>query len=282
MQELFWIVKGLAEKKKVSAKYKRKSPIIAEGDSWFKLPDLHWPPNHPIVPWTLINFLQEKYSITNLAHWGDTLDDIIAAEEYWPYLTSGQSDVFLLSAGGNDILGGGNLSQFLNLFDVDHDKPSDAPYYVNQEFYKNLHKIIGKYAVLIDKIKKKAPSVIMVGHGYDYVIPRDGGPWLGGPMERQGLSPSYRSKLCQAIIRVMIDAFNSALLTLQSSHPKNFKYVNLRGTIKPGEWWDELHPLDAGARKTAAKFAAALERLPASGTVAPPITLAYQHLVRAA
>ena len=264
-------------KKKVP-KYKRKSPIIADGDSWFKLPNLHWPPSNPIVPWTLINFLQQKYSIINFAHWGDTLAEVILAGEFWPNLLSGESDVFLFSAGGNDILGGGELWQYLNLFDVDHDKPSDAPYYVNQNFYVNLNSVVRQYESLIRQIEIRTPHVIMLGHGYDYAIPRDSGPWLGAPMIRQGLVPSDRPKLCQAIIRVMIDAFNNKLKILHANHAKHFKYIDLRNTIKPGEWWDELHPLDAGARKTAAKFAIALESLPASAVTTPLIMMARPHL----
>jgi hypothetical protein len=57
-------------------------------------------------------------------------------------------------------------------------------------------------------------------------------PWLGDPMVRQGLYPTDRAELCQAIIRVMSDAFNHKLQMLQHSHPVNFKYVDLRGTIK--------------------------------------------------
>ena len=259
-------------KKKV-AKYKRKSPIIADGDSWFKLPNLH-----PIVPWTLINFLQQKYSISNFAHWGDTLKEVILAGEFWPGLLSGQSDVFLFSAGGNDILGGGELWRYLNLFDVDHDKPSDAPYYVKQNFYVNLNYIVSQYESLIRQIEIRTPHVIMLGHGYDYAIPRDSGPWLGTPMIRQGLVPSVRPKLCQAIVRVIIDAFNDNLKILQANHAKHFKFVDLRNTIKPNEWWDELHPLDAGARKTAAKFATALEGLPASATATPLIMMARPRM----
>src|SRR4029077_12257596 len=264
-------------KKKLSGKYRRKSPIIAEGDSWFKLPDLP-----PIVPHTLVDFLQEKYSIINLAHWGDTLAEMILAGQFWPYLTSGQSDVFLFSAAGNDVLGGEELWRFINLFDVDHAKPSDAPYYVNADFYANLQVIIGNYESVIQQIEIRAPNVIMLGHGYDYVIPRVNGPYLGDPMVRQGLYPADRPALCEAIMRVMIDAFNHKLGILQSNHPTHFKHVDLRGTINANEWWDELHPLDAGARKTAAKYAAALEKLPASGSVAPPIRMARRQLVTAA
>ena len=122
----------------------------------------------------------------------------------------------------------------------------------------------------------------MVGHGYDYVIPRDGGPWLGGPFNCQGLDMIDRPKLCQAIIDILIHAFNSRLKALQTRHPKNFRYVDLRGTVKPGEWWDELHPKDAGAKKTAAEFAAVIEALPASGTLSPSLVATHGRLSRAA
>ena len=102
--------------------FERKTPIVAEGDSWFRLPPLIMPP-------TLIDVLQQTkgYPIDNMAHWGDTLADMILAGQFWPPLISGQSDTFLFSAGVNDVLGGGDgIARFLNLFDVGHTKPSDA------------------------------------------------------------------------------------------------------------------------------------------------------------
>ncbi len=268
-------VKRLGARRRTTG-FQRQSPIIAEGDSWFKLPDLH-----PIVPWTLINFLQQQYSIINLAYWGDTFADMIQQGEFWSYLESGQADVFLFSAGGNDILGGGELWQYLNIFDVDHAKASDAAYYIKQEFYDNLAIIVGEYESLIQQVKARAPHVIMVGHGYDYAIPRIDGPWLGSPMIRQGLYPDARPDLCQAIVRVMIDAFNVKLNHLQQNYA-NYQYVNLRGTIKPDEWWDELHPMDKGARRTAAKFAGVLEKLPTSGAAQSLMTTRRSRLLRAA
>jgi hypothetical protein len=52
--------------------FQRKTPIVAEGDSWFRLP-------HLIMPPTLVDVLQETYGypIDNMAHWGDTLADMI-------------------------------------------------------------------------------------------------------------------------------------------------------------------------------------------------------------
>ena len=121
--------------------FQRKSPIVAEGDSWFRLPQVIMPP-------TLIDVLQETYgyAIDNMAHWGDTLADMIQVGQFWPPLTSGQADTFLFSAGGNDVLGGdGGIARFLNLFDVGHTKPSDAAYYIKPEFYQNLRLIVQSY-----------------------------------------------------------------------------------------------------------------------------------------
>ena len=94
-----------AAKKKVTA-----LNIVAEGDSWFRLPQI-FP-----FPRTCIDYLQLwGYQITNLAHWGDTLDEMLLAGEFWPYIDGGD-DLLLFSAGGNDILGNGGLAGFLNLF----------------------------------------------------------------------------------------------------------------------------------------------------------------------
>jgi hypothetical protein len=254
--------KRLPTAPKSTKKFSRKLPLIAEGDSWFNLPDVH-----PPVPRTLIDFLQSQLSTVNLAHWGDTLADMILIGQFWRYLQSGSSDVFLFSGGGNDVLGGGELWRFLELFDVDHARPKDAAYYLNQDFYDNLNVIISAYERLINAIKLRAPHVVMLGHGYDYAIPRIDGPWLGGPMTRQGIDPIDHAELGEAIVRLIIDTFNNRLKALEKSHGNNFRHIDLRGTIKRREWWDELHPFEVGAKKTAAKYLSAIRELPASSEV---------------
>src|SRR5262249_32042585 len=231
-------------------KFGRKLPLIAEGDSWFNLPDLP-----PIVPETLVDILQKEFPTINLAHWGDTLTDMIQQGQFWSFIEAGSSDVLLFSGGGDDVLGGGELASFLELFDVDHAKPQDAPYYVKEEFYENLTVIIGEYGALLDAVKLRAPHVIVLAHGYDYAIPRIDGPWLGRPLTERGIGPADHAALGRAIIKLMIDACNVQLQSLETSHPENFKYVDLRGTLRPNEWWDELHPLTKGAKKSEKKFA---------------------------
>ena len=62
----------------------------------------------------------------------------------------------------------------------------------------------------------------------------------------------------------MIDAFNNALAAFATTY-SNYRYVDLRGAIGKTQWHDELHPTAAGAAKTAARFDAALRKLPKSG-----------------
>jgi lysophospholipase L1-like esterase len=257
--------------------FHRKTPIVAEGDSWFRLPTLIMPP-------TLIDVLQQTkgYPIDNMAHWGDTLADMLLAGQFWPPLISGQCDTFLFSAGGNDVLGGGDgIARFLNLFDVDHTKPSDAAYYVKQEFYDNLKLIVRNYESLIQRVHVRAPHVIMLGHGYDYAIPRVAGPWIGNGMMFVGLDPTFRADLCQAIVRIMIDAFNNALAAFATTY-SNYRYVDLRGAIGKNQWRDELHPTTDGAVKTAARFDKALGNLPKSDAFSSPLIASHVMFRRAA
>jgi lysophospholipase L1-like esterase len=214
------------------------------------------------------------YPILNLARWGDTLADIVVAGEYLPHIGTGRADTLLFSAGGNDILGGGELWRFLKLFDVDHATAADAPYYILPEFYQNLDDICEVYKGVIENIRM-TPSLsgtMVVGHGYDYVIPRQSGPWLGEPMMRQGLHPYFHAKLCRAIVKIMMDALNAKLSVFQTIFPSNFTYVNLRGTLTAeSEWFDELHAKSNGAKKFAAKMNAALVKLKAAKDTLAPI-----------
>jgi hypothetical protein len=246
-------------KKAVSKTKATAHKIVAEGDSWFRLPQI-WP-----FPKTCIDYLQASgYQITNLAHWGDTLGEMLLAGEFWPYIDGGD-DLLLFSAGGNDILGNGGLAGFLNLFDVGHTKPSDAPYYLKREFFDNLAVVVSNIENgLIKPMLARRANKKIIMHGYDYVIPRENGPWLGASMQYQGLDPTFNAALCQAIVRLMIDAYNTRLKALAASYSSVFIHLDLRGTIGKTEWYDELHGNETAARKIAGKFAKMIDSVKVS------------------
>src|SRR5215204_2336280 len=74
--------------------------IVAEGDSWFRLPHILYPP-------TMADFLAQQYPLTNLAHWGDELNQMYngGKGQYLPLLKSKTIRFLLFSGGGNDVLG---------------------------------------------------------------------------------------------------------------------------------------------------------------------------------
>lgn len=244
--------------------------IVAEGDSWFRLPHFLG------IPRTMIDVLQQADktdTIVNLAHWGDTLGEMLQTGEFWHYVDAGY-DLLLFSAGGNDVLGGGNLAQYLNLLDPDHEAESDAPYYIRPKFYSDLAIVVANLELgLIKPLAARHVKTRIVMHGYDYAVPFPDGPWIGGPMASVGLDVRHYKPLCCAIVRRMIDAYNSALAALGAKYPDVFHYLDLRGTVGDNGWWIEMHAKDAGAQAYEAKLKAKID------TIAPvPFLAAKQQL----
>jgi hypothetical protein len=230
--------------------------IVAEGDSWFSLP-----------PWyqrTLMSHLQLSYPINNVAHMGDTLEDMMIQGQYLPYLQTGRVKFLLFSGGGNDFLG--SLTACLNLFDVDHADPSDAPYYLTPFFDQSLKRIDQLYRFLAGQVHQISPNTNLIVHGYDYATPFANGVFLGKQMEGQGLYPAWRKALCDAIIKLMIDRYNEEVLKPLSGFLPNFRYLDLRGKlIRQVEFFDEIHPRSAKVPLLAREF---------ENVLGPPITLA--------
>jgi hypothetical protein len=226
--------------------------IVAEGDSWFNLPDI-------VYPDTIIDVLQADHAITNLAMFGDELEEMVLRAEYMPWLAGGSVKFLLFSGGGNDVIGGGALSTCLNLYDPDHTNPKQAAYYINAAFDAVLDRIEKLYRRVAAQVRNIAPQTKIVVHGYDYAIPRNEGPHLGKAMRDRGLDPAWDGELCNAIIRLMIDRFNDRLRKLPS---ENIIYVDLRGTAGKTGWFDEIHPTKAAAGKMAKKFGKMLGTAP--------------------
>ncbi len=250
---------------KADRKAGRQLPIIAEGDSWFDLPE-------GIYPQTMIDILHEggNYSFLNLARWGDTLDGILDAGEFWRYFkipASPVADTLVFSAGGNDMIGGGRLQEFLKQYDHEHSSASHAAWYILPSFLKNLDDVRAKYESVIQTMIEKNENAVVVGHGYDYVVPQPEGPWVGGPMMQCGLDPVYKAPLCRAIVKIMVDEWNTRLRSLQAKYSNHFVYVDVRNTMKENEWYDELHARQSGAKKLATKLSKAIDSLPTTRQV---------------
>jgi len=87
--------------------------VLAEGDSWFE---------YPIFLTDITDNLMkyDNLALYSIASGGDWASNIISSGEYRDKLVNFKPDIFLISGGGNDLLGDGRLSKFLS------DKPIKA------------------------------------------------------------------------------------------------------------------------------------------------------------
>ncbi|MBL8459104.1 MAG: hypothetical protein JNM92_07060, partial [Zoogloea sp.] len=148
--------------------------LVSEGDSWFQ---------YPIILDDTIDQLYEKgFAVRSLDAAGDTLENMLEEHEYIKAIRDERASIFLLSAGGNDALGGGNLRAHLRDFD-----PALSPTaHVLPSFEKLLDHALAMYERVLREVEAE-PGVVTICHGYDYVIPNSG-KWLGKPMESRGIT----------------------------------------------------------------------------------------------
>jgi hypothetical protein len=214
--------------------------IVSEGDSWFQ------------YPWRLadvIDHLMTPYAILSLDAAGDTLENMAREREYMDAIAEQQASVFLLSAGGNDALGGGNLRQHLRSYAPDLS--------ASGHLLPSFDVLIGRAAALLDgifrELERAFPKLAVICHGYDYTIPK-GGKWLGKPMASLGIR---KADVQAAICAEMVDRWNGAVSRVARGYP-NVMVVDNRGSVGK-RWSDELHPTDEGFADVAANFKKAIE-----------------------
>ena len=219
--------------------------LVSEGDSWFQ---------YPIILDDTIDQLYEKgFAVRSLDAAGDTLENMLEEHEYIKAIREERASIFLLSAGGNDALGGGNLRAHLRDFD-----PALSPAaHVLPSFEKLLDHALAMYERVLREVEAE-PGVVTICHGYDYVIP-NAGKWLGKPMESRGITDG---SVQRAIAAHMIDRFNERLRQLTALFGERVIHVDARGAVGNtlGSWHDELHPKNPGYGRVADRFEEAIRK----------------------
>jgi len=235
----------------------KKFIALAEGDSWFNLPN--FPISMPVVGGVgtdLVRELQKRnHTIDSIAHFGDTLTEIANARDYLTALKLTHYDAFLLCGSGNDLLGGGDLWQYLHIYD-----PNKSPRgHIRPSFDAKISQMEWLYCVIIETAldDSKNKDVRIVSHGYDYAIPQKNGYWMGTSMARQGI---VKKSLQKDIVKIMIDELYSMLNRLSRKYKKSFTYVDFRNTVGK-RWYDELHPRKAAFSDLADKLEARVKKV---------------------
>lgn len=225
--------------------------IVSEGDSWWQ---------YPFLLRDTIDWLSDDYAIFSLGAAGDLLERMAEKREYLSALEQTGGSILLLSGGGNDLVAGGALDDYLEDFDPVL-RPAD---YLKPSFQGLLDSAFGFYERMFTDVQRHFPSVRMLCHGYDYALPA-GGRWLGKPMEKRGI----RDRSLQRKITVeMMDRFNIGLWRVARRMPQ-VTYIDCRNTVGSGRWHDELHPTNEGYRAVAMKFSEEIRK--AANAVADPV-----------
>lgn len=184
-----------------------KTMIIAEGDSWFEYPVFL----KDIVDW----IIEDKNNIVySLAYGGDWITNIIYEDEYIMELSKYQPEVFLISGGGNDLVGDGRLGFLINkpsIVDFDFKEGDDVlketiikqnfgngeidserraemivrgQKYMNKDFLGLLKTFEIMYKLLFKglDLSGKFDGMKIITQGYDFAIPSNNTKIFVNPM----------------------------------------------------------------------------------------------------
>lgn len=227
-----------------------RTKLLAEGDSWFNLPDY-------IYPKTAIDFLGSDFDVSNIALWGDELEAMVAAKQYRQPLRSGLFGHFLFSGGGNDVLG--SIPAYVKPRKSGDTDPAHAADYIKATFPQKISQMMSLYRTLASDARDATNGrVVLYVHGYANPIPKKGGHYLGGPLEALGFDPVNHAPLSRAVVARMVELFNAALQSFAQS-TAHVVYNDLRPIMTERDWYrDEIHPAESGAKKIAKVFADAI------------------------
>lgn len=184
--------------------------IMAEGDSWFEFPRVYLKidPVKDIIDWLIED---DTMSVYSLAAGGDWLSNILYLGEYIEELPKISPDVFLISGGGNDLVGNHRLATMVRNPHMEGRRPENDPLmqrlrtmrapkkggeheHINlahyerglsliaDEFFQFLNLCLVQYFVFFTNLKqtRKFDKMLILTQGYDYVKPTHAkrGNWL--------------------------------------------------------------------------------------------------------
>ncbi len=220
--------------------------IVSEGDSWFQ---------YPVLLDDIIDDLSgdRDKAVYSLGAAGDLLADMVMQRQYLAALSETGAHVFLISGGGNDVLGEGALKRVLKRYEPDA-SPEDL---IDTEAADAvLMEVVGHYRSILDDVTRHHPGVQTFGHAYDLPFPRRDGKWLGIPLDAFDIP----LETGRDVIKILVDRFASALQQLAAEYTR-FTFVDVRGTVGNNHrnWYDELHPKSTGFARAALPFREAID-----------------------
>lgn len=236
--------------------------IVAEGDSWFQYP--------LCIVRDIIDYLsrQDNLLIYNIAFAGDWLANIIQEGKYIEQLSIHKPDVFLISGGGNDLVGSNRIASLTvqknkNSDDIKQISPDEAEYnnhtpdelkeineglkYITKDFHALMLTLKAQYYLVFRSIKHSSnlKDMLIITQGYDYPIPSSENhfsflnlpSWLVSRMFTGKwldiplkINGIINPEIQRSILKAMIYEFNKLFIYIASDKSfKNVYHIDCRG-----------------------------------------------------
>lgn len=215
--------------------------VIAEGDSWFNLP--------PIVrPLAIADRMRRNgiFDVRNIAHWGDTLAEMVEKKQYLRALGEVNAKWLILSAGGNDMQDALSRQQFL--------LPYDANRSLEQSISANgvtvLSNISTGYVTVLSEVRRGYPEVAILCYAYDYPKPTAvHKEYIGKHLT----SLRYPKNTWSALLKIVLDQLAAAVMKSVAQFP-GVVFLDCFNIAQPYPWFDDMHPDTDGFKALAKAF----------------------------
>lgn len=229
--------------------------LCIEGDSWV---NLLWPFSG--MERTFADYLGARYPTANLGWPGDLLHDLYFDKDYEDPIRSNTFDWFILSGGGNEMIGAGALKDFLRARD-ECENPVEATDCLKIDAVDMaMSNIQSLYRLIADEVVAWSSATKIVTHSYAYAKPRRNGQWLGRAFLNKGYSLTADKAVIDKIIGYLVDRFHDLLLDVAAGHRGRFFVVDVRDRVGD-RWQDEIHPNAEAASDIADAFENAFQNV---------------------
>ncbi len=272
---------------------KNVTRVVAEGDSWFEHPVVY-----DVIDW-LSDLGKDRYAIYSIARGGDFLTNMLEEREYITELSLIRPEIFLLSAGGIELVNGRRVALMLDkkrnfvteeyqqthpiirdtlirgdLTDEQREMLLRGVSFFTKEFFVLMAVLELSYKYLIKQLRKKFTDLKIITHGYDYTIPSfQRGPGIvkflinliGGNgqhfKEPMMLRGITNEKDQRAISFAMIHLFSEAMIRIATDpiFGRNVYHIDCRGYARDEDWHDELHLRPRSIKKVAQTYLKAMD-----------------------
>ena len=235
---------------------KNRKILVTEGDSWFQYPKykkLGIELSKEVKD--VIDYIIDEpgYNVKSLDAAGNVIRNMFHLSEYLDTISELKPDAFILSGGGND---------FFEIFPdmLKNGTPDSIDTYLKISWKTEIKVIETYYKGFLDILTKEFPDLPIILHGYDYIMPRTDGKWIGKPMIERGKLKLDKDR--KTLIKLIMDEFNHTIFELSEKY-NNVYFIDLRNTVPQDKkfWHDEIHPNDDGFKLVADKFISKLKSL---------------------